>query len=86
MRIDFWTVVGLAAAALATAAGVPQMVKSWRTRSTRDLSLWTLLMAVTGCLLWLAYGLHLASLPLVAANSVGITVLSVTLYLKLRYR
>jgi len=84
-RFDFVAVLGFVAALLSTFAGVPQMVKSWRTRSTYDLSLAFLLLGVSGCLLWLIYGFLLESLPLVAANTVGLGVLGTTLYFKLRY-
>jgi len=83
--LDFTAMLGFAAAILSTFAGVPQMVKAWRTRSTGDLSLLFLLMAFTGCLLWLAYGFRLDSLPIISANLVGIIVLGTTLYFKFRY-
>ncbi len=84
-ELDFTTILGFGAAILSTFAGVHQLVKAWRTRSTGDLSLLFLLMALGGCVLWLAYGFLLDSLPIVAANSVGLVVLSTTLYFKFRY-
>ena len=84
-ELDFTTILGFAAAILSTFAGIPQMVKAWRTRSTGDLSLMFLLMALAGCLLWLVYGFLLDSLPIISANLVGITVLGTTLYFKFRY-
>ncbi len=84
-RLDYTTILGLAAALLSTFAGVPQLVKAWRTRSTGDLSLAFLLLALGGCALWLIYGFLLRSLPIVAANAVGLSVLGMTLYFKLRY-
>ncbi len=77
--LDLTTILGFAAAILSTFAGVPQMVKAWRTRSTGDLSLIFLLMAFGGCMLWLAYGF------LLDANMVGLIVLGTTLYFKFRY-
>ncbi len=83
--LDLTTILGFAAAILSTFAGVPQMVKAWRTRSTGDLSLIFLLMAFGGCMLWLAYGFLLDSLPIISANMVGLIVLGTTLYFKFRY-
>ena len=85
-RIDWITLLGLVAATLSTLAGLPQLVKSWRTKSTGDLSLLFLLMGTSGCVLWLLYGLLISSLPLIAANSIGLSVLGTILYLKLRYK
>ena len=78
------TLLGFAAAACTTAAFVPQVLRIWRTRSTRDISLAMFAMMTTGVLLWLIYGLLVHDRPLVVAN--GITfVLSLTiLVMKLR--
>ena len=49
--------VGLVASSLATIAYLPQVVKTWRTRSANDFSLSTLLMLEAGASLWIYYGL-----------------------------
>lgn len=85
-RLDWRAVVGLAAGTLATCAGVPQLYKAWKTRSTRDLSLVTLTMSNLGTLLWLIYGISILSLPMILANGVGLTVLVSTLRLKAKYK
>lgn len=78
------TLIGFAAALCTTAAFVPQVMRTLRTRSTRDISLWMFLVMTAGVLLWLIYGLLVHDRPLVVAN--GITfVLSLTiLVMKLR--
>jgi MtN3 and saliva related transmembrane protein len=78
------TLIGFAAAFCTTVAFVPQVVRTWRTRSTRDISLAMFVVMTTGVLLWLIYGLLVHDRPLVVAN--GITfVLSLTiLVMKLR--
>ena len=80
------TVLGLVAASLSTFAGLPQLWKVWRTRSTRDLSLITLGMGCSGAVLWLFYGSYIGSLPVLLGNAVGLSILSLTLYFKLRYK
>jgi len=78
------TLLGFAAATCTTAAFVPQALRSWRTGSTRDVSLTMYLVMTVGVLLWLIYGLLVHDRPLVVAN--GITfVLSLTILgMKLR--
>ncbi len=78
--------LGFTAGFFSTAAGIPQVIKTWRTRSTRDLSLLTVLMGWTGCLLWLIYAFCIGSLPMLAANGVGFFVLSLILAFKLKYK
>ena len=78
------TMIGYAAAFCTTAAYLPQVVRTWRTRSTTDISLGTLLLLATGLTLWLVYGLALGDMPLVAANAVTLALAGTILVLKLR--
>lgn len=80
------TVIGLLAATLTTVAYVPQVLRTWRTRSTRDISLPMFLLMAAGIALWLAYGLLIADLPLIAANLVTLILVLSVLYFKLRYK
>jgi MtN3 and saliva related transmembrane protein len=48
--------VGLVASTLATLAFLPQVVKTWRSRSAKDFSLLTLLLLEAGVSLWIFYG------------------------------
>jgi MtN3 and saliva related transmembrane protein len=80
------TVLGLVAASLSTLAGLPQLLKVWKTRSTKDLSLITLGMGCSGAVLWLFYGSYIGSLPVLLGNAVGLSILSLTLFFKLRYK
>jgi MtN3 and saliva related transmembrane protein len=65
--------VGFIAGALTTAAFVPQVVKSCRTRSVDDFSLGMLLMFGAGVALWFAYGWLTDAVPIIVAN--GLTLL-----------
>jgi MtN3 and saliva related transmembrane protein len=79
------TFLGLIAACCTTFAFLPQVIKTWRTRSTKDISLGMFLVLVLGIILWLAYGLIRVDLPLVAANTMTLFLTTVILYFKLRY-
>ena len=64
--------LGYVAAVFATGSFVPQVLKTWRTRSAGDLSFVMLSAHVVGMLLWLAYGVMLGSTPIVVANAVAV--------------
>ncbi|MFP6734797.1 MAG: SemiSWEET transporter [Rhodospirillales bacterium] len=85
MSTTLITAIGFAAAALTTLAFLPQAVKSWRSRSTSDVSLGMALLLVTGIVLWLAYGLLRADLPIIAANAVSLVLAGSILVSKLRF-
>ena len=79
------TWLGFAAAALTTLSFVPQVVRSWRTRVTRDVSFGMFLVMTTGTGLWLAYGTLIGDWPLIVANGVGFLLSLTVLILKIRH-
>lgn len=80
------TAIGLLAATLTTVAYIPQVVRAWRTRSTHDISLPMFLLMALGLAMWLAYGLLISDVPLIAANLVTLVLVLSVLYFKLRYK
>jgi len=79
------TFVGLAAAFCTTVAFLPQVVKTWRTRSTKDISLVMFVVFTTGIFLWLVYGVLLRDVPLIVANGTTFVLSATILYFKLRH-
>ena len=75
--------VGYPAAILTTVAFVPQAWKSWRSRDLSGISLPMYAMFTLGVALWLAYGLLIASTPIVIGNGITLVLASVVLWLKL---
>jgi MtN3 and saliva related transmembrane protein len=78
--------VGSVAATLTTLAFLPQVIKTLKTRRTRDIStaMWSLFCA--GVALWLVYGLLLGAWPLIIANSLTLLLAGTVLTLKLANR
>ena len=79
------SLIGFAAALCTTIAFLPQVVQTWRTRSTKDISLAMFLVFTTGIFLWLVYGLIIGDLPLITANGITFVLSGTILYFKLRY-
>jgi MtN3 and saliva related transmembrane protein len=77
--------LGLLAACCTTFAFLPQLLKVFRTRSTKDISLSTFLILVLGIVLWLIYGTMREDLPIVTANAVTLAFAGAILYCKLKY-
>jgi MtN3 and saliva related transmembrane protein len=78
-------VTGYAAAAVGTVLMLPQVIKAWRSKRMHDVSLWTVILYLVNCALWLSYGLLLEKPPLIAANGIGLTISVIQLGLKARY-
>jgi len=85
MTINYTEIIGLCAAVLTTAAFLPQVYTTWKTKDVSGLSLPMLALFFFGILLWLIYGILLDSPSLILAN--GITVVSVffLVYFKIKY-
>ncbi|TWJ26414.1 SemiSWEET family sugar transporter [Geobacter argillaceus] len=77
------TTIGLVAGALTSFAAVPQVLRTWRTRQARDLSIWQPVILTVGMFLWLAYGMLLKDLPLIVANLFSIVCYLVLIGMKI---
>jgi MtN3 and saliva related transmembrane protein len=78
-------VLGYVAGILVVISLLPQAVKSWRTKLTRDISLTRYIVYVTGLVLWIAYAAIIQNGPVAVMNSVGLVLAVSILCLKLRY-
>ena len=63
------TLIGLVAGTLTTLAWLPQVLKAFRTRSTKDFAWVWFAMFGTGVVAWLIYGLIAAAPAVIAANA-----------------
>jgi len=84
--MDTIIIVGYLAGALTTISFVPQVIKAWKMKETRDLSLAMLVLFCIGIFLWTLYGFWVDSLPIIAANVITFFLILVLLYLKFRYK
>ncbi|WP_281541472.1 SemiSWEET family sugar transporter [Maribacter aestuarii] len=79
-------ILGIVAAILTTAAYVPQVYKTWKQKSTKDISLFMYLVLLTGVLLWSVYGFYIESLPIILANCITAVLVLFVLIMKLKYK
>ena len=77
--------IGLIAAFLSTVSLLPQVLKSWKTKSTKDISFQTIFIIVSATLLWLIYGILRKDIPIIITNSIGLLTGGFILVLKTRY-
>ena len=84
--IDKYEIIGLIAAVLTTSSFVPQVYKTWKTKSAGNLSLTMYIAMFVGIILWLVYGIHLNSFSMIVANSVTALLTLSLIIFKLRYK
>ena len=82
MNIEFF---GYFAAILTTAAFLPQLIKTLRTKKADDVSLVTLIMFICGVFSWIIYGYKISSIPILMANIITFTLNVLILISKIYY-
>ena len=79
------TWLGLVAGAITSIAALPQVLRTYRTKHARDISIWQLVLLTVGMLLWLAYGIAIHDLPLIWANVFSLLCYCLLIVLKICY-
>jgi MtN3 and saliva related transmembrane protein len=85
-KMDMVSGLGFVAALMTTHGFLPQVFKTWKTRSTKDISLGMFVVLVVGIILWITYGVLRDDLPLIIGNSITLLLVSIILFFKLRYK
>ncbi|MBI2637274.1 MAG: SemiSWEET transporter [Candidatus Sungbacteria bacterium] len=83
--MNWVTAIGLIAAVSTTFAYLPQVHRTWKLRKAHDISLGMYIVTVFGNTLWLAYGLLIGDVPLIAANLITVLLAGSVLYMKIKY-
>jgi len=80
------TLIGLIAATITTLSFIPQLIKTWKLKETKDISLLMFITLGVGIILWIIYGFLLWDLPLILANSITFVFVLVILFFKFKYK
>lgn len=84
--MDTIILIGYMAGTLTTVSFLPQVIRSWKTKSTHDISFAMLALFGLGMLLWAIYGFWIESLPIILANAITFGLIIVLLAMKVRYK
>ena len=79
-------IVGYIASAITVLTFLPQVIKTWKEKSAKDISLMMFLIAIANEILWIVYGVMIKNDVIIATNIVMMAMASTMVYLKLRYR
>ena len=83
--MDSWAqYIGYAAGFLTIVSFLPQVLKAWRTRQVKDLSLGMFLLLGAGGVLWLVYGVMIGDWPVIITNAAMLAQISAILVAKVR--
>lgn len=87
--MDMIEVAGLAGSFLSSITFIPQVYKSWKSKSVGDLSLSMMLIVTSSTIIWLVYGIwHKPEplIPVIICNSVICLLSLLLIYFKFAFR
>ena len=70
-KVNFIDAVGLIAGVLTPIAFLPQLVKTWKSKSADDVSLLMFILFISGVILWCVYGILIHANPVIIANLIN---------------
>ena len=84
--MDFKNIVGIAGSIFSSVSFLPQVIKLWKTRSAKDLSMMTLLFLILNVSTWLTYGVLINDLPIIITNIIVLSMVLLMVYFKLTFK
>jgi MtN3 and saliva related transmembrane protein len=77
--------LGMTAGCISSITFLPQVIKTWKTKSAADISLLMFTFATISVIMWLVYGIILQNVPIIFTNSMVLFFSLVMLYFKFKY-
>lgn len=85
MRFHLLPIIGFLAAIFTTVSYLPQVIKTLKTKETKDISMLMYIILSAGLCLWFVYGILLNDIPIIVANGITFVLASIVLLFKMKY-
>ena len=85
MQLRGVDVLGYLAGLITAFTFLPQVLKTWKTKSAKDVSLAMFVIALTNQILWLAFGILREDPVIIITNAVMLLMTGLMISLKLKY-
>ena len=82
----FVDILGYTAGAITSLTFLPQVIKTWKDKSAKDISMNMFLIAATNEVMWIVYGVLLNNWVIIATNTVVLAMSLVMISFKLRFK
>jgi MtN3 and saliva related transmembrane protein len=77
--------LGMSAGLISSITFIPQVIKTWRSKSAKDISLLMFTFATASVIMWLIYGILIKNTPIIFTNGTILVFSSLMLYFKFKY-
>lgn len=79
-------ILGYSAGAITSLTFLPQVIKTWKEKSAKDISLMMFLIAALNEVMWVVYGILKNDWVIILTNAVVLVMSSTMIYFKLKYK
>jgi len=83
--MSFTQILGYTAGAITSLTFLPQVIKTWKEKSAKDVSLLMFIVAASNEVLWIIYGILQNDWVIILTNVCVLAMSLVMIFLKLRY-
>lgn len=84
--MNYIDIIGYIGSFLSCITFIPQVYKTWQTKSVGDLSLTMMFIVFTSTIVWLVYAFALMLWPVIIANGIICVLSAMLIYFKFAYR
>jgi MtN3 and saliva related transmembrane protein len=77
--------IGYAASAITVLTFLPQVIKTWKEKSAKDVSLMMFIIAIVNEVLWITWGILINNKIVIITNVLMVIMASTMVFLKLKY-
>jgi MtN3 and saliva related transmembrane protein len=84
--IHYGEYLGFVAGFLTTVAFIAQIIKTFKNKSTKDISLAMYLIFSVGVILWIIYGIMTQSYSIIATNVITLLLAIINIIMKLKWK
>lgn len=78
--------LGLAAGTITSITFLPQVIRIWKTKSVKDISMLMMVLLVLGTSCWLTYGLLMSDTAIIYTNIMVLAMSLIMFYFKIKYK
>jgi MtN3 and saliva related transmembrane protein len=82
----FVDILGYSAGAITSLTFLPQVIKTWKEKSAKDISLLMFIIAAVNETMWIVYGILLDNWVIILTNATVLVMSLIMIYFKLNYK
>ncbi|CAD0008134.1 SemiSWEET family sugar transporter [Flavobacterium salmonis] len=83
--MNFTDIMGLFAGFCVTVSVIPQIIKVWKTKKVKQISLLTFSVLTFGIVIWVVYGILKKDFPIIITNSISLFLNLIMVYFIIYY-